>query len=253
MVHLAPLPGSPGFGGSMEAVVDRARQDAAVLAGAGFPALMVENFGDAPFFAEEVPLVTVAAMARVLTELRAVTPTPIGVNVLRNDGVAAVAVAAATGADLIRVNVLSGLMYTDQGPIVGRAAEVARARRELAPGIEVLADVFVKHAAPPAGLTIEQAAVDTWERGGATALVVSGAGTGAALDLDEAARVKRAVPGAPLLAGSGATPDSLARLAEVVDGVIVGSALKVDGRATGPVDPARADALATAAAALGWI
>ncbi|MDH3190212.1 MAG: phosphorybosylanthranilate isomerase, partial [Acidimicrobiia bacterium] len=60
MIHLLPLPGSPGFAGSIDSVIDHALDDAARLQEAGFPALMVENFGDAPFFPDSVPAETVA-------------------------------------------------------------------------------------------------------------------------------------------------------------------------------------------------
>jgi uncharacterized protein len=253
MIHLAPLPGSPGFGGSLSAVVNRARREAALLADSGFEALMVENFGDAPFFADDVPPVTVAAMTRVATEIRQVTNVSLGVNVLRNDGMAAVAVAAAVGARMIRVNVLSGSMATDQGPVVGRAAEVVRSRRELAPDAAILADVFVKHATPPPGLTLEQAATDTWERGGADALVVSGPGSGRPTDLEDARRVRSAVPAAPLVIGSGATPETLAGLAEVADCVIVGTALKAGGETTAPLDPVRVADIVDAARSAGLL
>ena len=103
---------------------------------------------------------------------------PVGVNVLRNDALAALGIAAATGARFIRVNVLTGLMYTDQGPITGKAAEVARARSRLAPDVEIWADVLVKHAVAPPGSDIRQMARDTIERGGADALIMSGSGTG---------------------------------------------------------------------------
>lgn len=253
MVHLDPLPGSPEFDGSIENVVDRAMRDAITLTEAGFPALMIENFGDAPFHADDVPAVTVAAMTRVAAEIRTVTPIPIGINVLRNDGISAVSIASAVGAAMIRVNVLSGMMYTDQGPIVGRAAEVARLRSQIAPQVVVLADVFVKHASPPPGLSIEQAAVDTWERGGAHAMVISGSGTGRSIDLADARAVRRAVPEAPLVVGSGASPGSLRDLAEVVDAAVVGTAVKADGVSTNPVDPARAAEFISAAAQVGWV
>jgi uncharacterized protein len=253
MVHLDPLPGSPAFSGSVDRVVDAAMRDAMTLVAAGFPALMIENFGDAPFFPDDVPAVTVAAMARIATEIRTVAGVPIGINVLRNDGLAALAVAAAVDAALIRINVLSGTMYTDQGPIVGRAAEVARSRSQIAPGVAVLADVFVKHASPPPGLTIGQSAVDTWERGGADALVVSGTGTGQAIDLDDARTVRKAVPEAPIVVGSGALPELLAELAEVVDAAIVGTAIKIGGVPTNRVDPARAEAFIQAAGRIGWV
>jgi membrane complex biogenesis BtpA family protein len=253
MVHLDPLPGAPHYGGSMDRVIDRALRDTALLSELGYSALMVENFGDAPFYPDDVPPVTVAALTRALAEIKSVTPLPLGVNVLRNDGLAAVAVAAATGASFIRVNVLSGAMYTDQGLITGRAAEVARARATLAPELAVFADVFVKHASPPPGATLEQSAIDTWERGGAQALVLSGSGTGAALDLDDARRVRAAVPEAPLVVGSGATADSLPDLVAVFDSIIVGSSIKERGDANQPVDRAAAGHLVEVAAKLDWI
>lgn len=253
MVHLAPLPGAPAYGGDLRSVIASALGDAARLAEAGFPALMVENFGDTPFYADEVPAATVAAMTRVVSEITGRFDLPVGVNVLRNDARAALAVAAATGATMVRVNVLTGVMYTDQGPIVGRAAEVVRTRRALAPEVRILADVFVKHAVPPPGLTVEDAARDTWERGGADALVVSGSGTGVSPDLDRATTIREAVPDAPLYMGSGATPDTVGEYAPVVSGAIVGSWLKEEAKVSNPVDPVRAAEFVAAARTVGWV
>ncbi|HEX2153433.1 MAG TPA: BtpA/SgcQ family protein [Acidimicrobiia bacterium] len=253
MVHLAPLPGSPRYGGSMAAVVDDSVQRASILSQAGFQALMVENFGDVPFFAEEVPPVTVAAMTACIAAIRSEVDCVLGVNVLRNAALAAVGIAGAIKAELIRVNVLSGRMTTDQGPITGRAAEVLRAASALGSPMAVWADVFVKHATPPPGLTIEQAAVDTWERGGADALIISGSGTGHAPDLDRFDAVRRAVPAAPLVVGSGATPENLKELAGLVDHVIVGTALEEEGRPGAPIDRVRLDRFMTAASGAGWV
>ncbi len=247
MVHLGPLPGAPAYAGDFGAVVAAAVADAVALAEAGFDALMIENFGDAPFYADDVPDVTVAAITRAAIEVRRAAGLPLGINVLRNDGLAAMSIAAAVGAAFVRVNVLSGTMTTDQGPIVGRAAEIARLRASLDPSIRVAADVMVKHAVPPPGLTLESAARDTWERGGADALVVSGGSTGDPASLDDLRAVRAAVPGAPLLVGSGVTPLTVVSLLEVANGVIVGTSVKRDGRTTAPVDPQRAAALVAAA------
>jgi hypothetical protein len=246
MVHLGPLPGAPRYAGNLSAIIEAARRDATLLAEAGFDALMVENFGDAPFHGDDVPDATVAALTRCVTAVTEACDLPIGVNVLRNDALAAVAIAAATGAAAIRVNVLSGTMFTDQGPLTGRAAEVARLRKLLAPDIEILADVHVKHAVPPAGWSLSDAARDTWERGGATGLVVSGSGTGHPLDEADLATVAAAVPDAPLYAGSGVTAASAPRLLEHCAGLIVGTAVKVDGATNNPVDPAIAAAFVEA-------
>ncbi len=253
MVHLLPLPGAPRFEGSIDRVVETAADDARVLVEAGFPALMVENYGDVPFYAENVPPETIAAMT---VAVKAVTETnvPVGVNVLRSDALGALGVAAATKARFIRVNVLIGVMYTDQGPIVGRAADVARRRAVLAPGVEIWADVLVKHSTAPAGLGAAQAAADTVMRGMADAVIVSGAGTGAEPDLEQARSVKTAVPDDfRVVIGSGATVHNMDRLLSVADTIVVGSALKVDGEAANRPDPLRTKAFVERAAERGLL
>lgn len=253
MVHLLPLPGSPGFGGSMSEVLDTAAADAAILKDAGFPALMVENFGDVPFHADTVEPETVSAITAAVAAV-ANTDLPFGVNVLRNDALAALAVAAVTGGAMIRVNVLTGTMYTDQGPIVGRAAEVMRKRSVLCPDVEVWADVMVKHATPPSGLTVHQSVEDTVVRGLADAIIVSGPGTGVEPDPDQMTEIGAAVPaGVRVVIGSGATVENLDRLLEVADTVIVGSAIKIDGDATNRPDPAETRRFVEAAAERGLL
>ena len=143
MVHLGPLPGSPGYAGDLDGVVRAAVTDARTLSSAGFDAVLIENFGDAPFFADNVPAATVAAITRAATEVSASIDLPIGINVLRNDAIAAISIAAAVNAAFVRINVLTGEMTTDQGPIIGKAAEVARLRTSLGADIEVAADVMV--------------------------------------------------------------------------------------------------------------
>ncbi len=247
MVHLAALPGSPGFSGDLDAVISAAVSDATTLAEAGFDAIGVENFGDVPFFPDDVPKVTVTTMTAAVHAIRTATPLPLMVNVLRNDGLGALAVAAATGAEMIRVNVLSGSMWTDQGIIQGRAAQIARLRGEIAPATSVLADVFVKHATPPPGTDLVQATLDLAERGGADAVVVSGAGTGAPADLDLLRMVRTTVPDTPVYVGSGTNADTVRRLLQIADGIIVGTAIKVDGVTTNPVDATRSAAIVAAA------
>ncbi len=146
------------------------------------------------------------------------------------------------------MNVLTGVMYTDQGPIVGRADELARRRAALASEVEIWADVLVKHATPPPGLDIRQAAEDTVVRGLADAVIVSGAGTGMEPDLQEAGLVRSVIPkGTRLVIGSGAEVGNLAQLVEVADSVIVGSSLKADGKAGSPLDMGRVTTFVEAA------
>lgn len=238
----------------MARVINAAVSDGAALAEAGFPCLLVENFGDVPFFADAVPGETVASMTVAISEVGKASGLPVGVNVLRNDARTAVGIAAATEAPFIRVNVLAGVMYTDQGPIVGQAAAVARQRQALCPTTEIWADVMVKHATPPPGSDIAQITADTVERGLADAVIVSGAATGVPVDATLGAQV-RAVVGdhVRVVIGSGATPGNLTELMSFADTIIVGSFLKVDGDARRPVDPERARQMVEAATMAGLI
>ncbi len=247
MVHLGALVGAPSFSGDMDDIVRNAVRDATALQQAGFDAILVENFGDAPFFADEVPAVTVAAMTRAVSSVIDSVSLPVGVNVLRNDALSAMSIAAATGASFIRVNVLSGTMFTDQGTLEGKAAEVLRLRNFLGADVKILADVFVKHAVPPTGLTLTQATEDLCERGGADSLVVSGSGTGRPADLAAVDTVRGACGGLPVYVGSGATVETIGQILRHADGAIVGTAIEVDGQTANPIDPERAAALVSAA------
>jgi hypothetical protein len=248
MVHLRPLPGSPTFAGDFESVVRAAVDDARTLAQGGIDAIMIENFGDIPFYRSGIPAATVAAMsvaaAAVRGAIRSAVGVPIGINCLRNDGCAAMSIAAATGAAFIRVNVLTGARVTDQGVIEGCAADLLRLRANLgARAVRILADVDVKHSAPLADRPVEEEVWDMIERGGADALIVSGTGTGRPADPELAQRVKRAAPNTPLYIGSGVSADTAQLFDGCADGLIVGTSLKVAGQVHQPVDPARVRAL----------
>jgi hypothetical protein len=247
MVHLRALPGSPLWAGSMEAVVEAALDDARALAEGGVDALLVENHGDAPFAAGRVDAGTVAGLAVAVGAIRSALPLPLGVNVLKTDALSALAVAAAAGARFIRVNVHVGAVVADQGLLQSGAHDTLRYRRLLGVDVKILADVQAKHGAPLAPVPIEQEARDCVTRGLADGLVVSGAATGEATPLADLQRVRRAVPGAPLLVGSGATPETAAALLGVADGLIVGTSLKRAGVLSNPVDPERVRRLVEAA------
>jgi membrane complex biogenesis BtpA family protein len=244
MVHLAPLPGAPLYGGSMDAVIGAALADARALRDGGCDGMVFENFGDRPFFKDAVPAETVAAMTRVIVEVVREVALPFGVNVLRNDAASALAIAAVTGAAFIRINVHTGAMLTDQGIIEGRAVETLRRRAVLAPNVMIFADHMVKHAAPLVAVDEEQAAKDLQLRGLADALIVSGRETGAEPDAARFARVRAAVD-APLLVGSGLTESNAAAFANA-DGAIAGTSIKRDGRVDAPVDVARVARLVAA-------
>ncbi|MFC4406063.1 BtpA/SgcQ family protein [Haloarchaeobius iranensis] len=251
MVHLPPLPGAPRFDGDRQALRERMLADARALESGGVDGIMVENFGDAPFYPEDVPKHVVAEMASLGTELVDEVSVPVGINVLRNDAEAALSVAAAVGADYVRVNAHVGATVTDQGLIEGTAHETMRLRDRLDADVAVLADVGVKHAAPLADRPMREELVDAVERGLADGILVSGSGTGDPTDRSvlQTARetIDDAVPGTPLFVGSGVTAETVGETLELADGVVVGTALKDGGETTNLVDETRVRSVVEAA------
>jgi membrane complex biogenesis BtpA family protein len=236
MLHLPALPGSPKYAGDLDAIRRRVLDDAAALVEGGAHGAILENVGDAPFLPGRVPAITVAHMTALAACIRREFDLPLGINVLRNDGMTALAIAHAVGAQFIRVNVLCGARVTDQGIVQGIAHELLRERAALSSDIRIFADVNVKHSAPLANRPLTEEVSDLIQRGGADAIIVSGAATGAPADLEELRSVKDAAGETPVLVGSGVTAETTSQYAPYADGFIVGTSLKRDGRVENPID-----------------
>ncbi|MBZ6493743.1 BtpA/SgcQ family protein [Natrinema longum] len=253
MVHLPPLPGAPAFEGDRQALRARALEDARRLEAGGVDGIVLENFGDSPFYPDNVPDHVVAELTAIATALTDAVDLPVGINVLRNDATAAVSIAAATGTEFVRVNVHVGTAATDQGLIEGRAHETLRLRDRLEADVSILADVHVKHATPVGDDDIERAAIETVERGKTDGVIVSGPGTGADTALEDVERVvdaldERGSEETPVFVGSGVTAETVGDCLEAgADGVIVGTALKRGCETTAPVSDERVADLVGAA------
>jgi uncharacterized protein len=239
VIHLLPLPTSPRWGSSLKDVIERAEQEATALASGGVNGIIVENFFDAPFTARQVDPAVVSAMSLVVQRVMQMVAVPVGINVLRNDARSAIAIAACVGAQFIRVNVLTGVMATDQGIIEGDAYNLLRYRRELGCDVKIFADVLVKHAHPISVSNLSLAIQDTIHRGLADAIILSGTATGTAPLQAELQEALIACDRTPLLIGSGATSENIAQLIKYADGVIVSSSLKRHGQIDQAIDPNR--------------
>ena len=239
VIHLKALPGAPGFGGSFQKILDHAAEEARIYSECGIHGIIIENYHDIPFFPDTVQPITVACMAAIAAEIKKQNQgIPIGLNVLRNDAAAAIAVAVASNAQFIRVNVHSGAMLTDQGIVQGKAHETLRLRESLIPHLKIFADVLVKHAAPLVDRGIENEVSDLAERGMADVIIVSGSGTGMASDPKRVSKVKASTR-LPVFIGSGITAENVDMYTNDVDGFIVGSYFKKAGRVNNELDRER--------------
>lgn len=249
MVHVGALPGTPRASESVDRLAARAAEEARLLIGSGFDAVIVENMHDAPYLRREVGPEIVSAMTMVSAAVRAAVTAPIGVQVLAGANRAALAIAHSVGLDFIRAEGFVFASVADEGLLdEADAGPLLRYRKMLgAEGIAVLADIKKKHSAH--AITADISIADTARNAeffGADGLIVTGISTGAPASLDDL-RGARAGSALPLAVGSGATPENIASLFGIADAVIVGSWYKAGGDWRSGPDPARVRQLVKAA------
>lgn len=245
VIHCRPLPGSPRYAGqSMDGICDAALADAEAYVAGGVHGLIVENHGDIPFLKPEaLGAETAAVMAVVADRVRQAVDVPIGINVLANGAIHALAVAKAAGARFIRVNQWSNAYVANEGFVEGPAAAALRYRSWLqANDVKVFADVHVKHGAhaitadrPLAELARDDEFFD------ADVAIATGQRTGDGAVMDELRQIAAATA-RPVLVGSGVTKETVGEILSVADGVIVASALKHGEVWWNPVDGDRVKA-----------
>ncbi|MBA2306496.1 MAG: tryptophan synthase subunit alpha, partial [Acidobacteria bacterium] len=165
---------------------------------------------------------------------------PVGINLLANGAVPAIAVAAVTGGVFVRVNQWANAYVANEGLMEGQAARATRYRAWLrARGVRIFADVHVKHGshAIVADRSIAELTRDV-EFFDADVVIATGQRTGDAAQVDEVTAIKAATQ-LPVVIGSGVNDDNVGDLLQVADGVIIGSSLKEDGVWWTPVSEAK--------------
>jgi len=235
-VHLLPTPGAPLYDGDLDKIYEMALSDVRIFTEAGVDGIIVENFRDTPFYPESLPPETIATLAAVTREIVTKVDISVGVGALRNDAEAAVAIATATQANFVRVNVHVGAVLAEQGIVLGKSYKTLRLREALKSTVPIFADARVKHSAPLAYDTLAEEVRDLGPR--AEAIIISGPRTGMEATIADIDVVK-AVSDNPVLIGTGITPTNIERFYEAADGFIVGSYFKEDGKANNFVSHTR--------------
>lgn len=232
VVHCLPLPGAPRWEGApIETIYERALRDAQSYVRGGVDGLIIENHGDIPFSKpSEIGPETSAAMAVVTDRIRREFAVPLGINVLANAAIPALAVAKASGAAFVRVNQWANAYVANEGFIEGEAARALRFRSTIgAKDVRIFADAHVKHGAHAivADRSVTELTRDL-EFFDADAVIATGRRTGDAADLTELEEIALATR-LPVLVGSGVTTDNVGEILERAEGVIIGSSLKTNG------------------------
>lgn len=239
MIHLKPLPGAPHYKGeSLDEVVDYALREVKTYEEGGVDGLIVENGWDLPFSKpEDIGHETSAAMTYVTKAIMDETDMPVGINVLANGAIPALAIAKATGAPFIRVNQWTNAYVANEGIIEGASAKALRYRSKIkGDDIKIFADVHVKHGSHSIvedrslkDLTHDAVFFD------ADVLIATGSRTGDETDLGEIKEIKKHTD-LPVITGSGTNADNIKDILSEAESTIVGSWLKEDGCWWKPVD-----------------
>jgi membrane complex biogenesis BtpA family protein len=244
MIHLPALPGSISYTGRrFTDIVDQALGDARALQAAGFHAGMIQNSHDLPFTATVLPE-AIAFLTAVGWEIRRELDFPLGVNLLKNDAPAALAVAAAIGATFVRLKVYVGAVLGAEGVLAPSAADALRTRQRLGSSTEIWADVLDRTSVPLVHQPVAEVADWAVKFGQASALIVTGGDWPSTLEMVAAAR--QGAPATPIAIGGGITQATIGQAFACANIAIVGSALE-ERPFTGPVSEAKARALAEAA------
>jgi hypothetical protein len=242
MCHLRALPGDPQYDRSrgVSWVLEKARQDLAALQAGGVDAVMFSNEFSLPYLTR-VETITVAAMARIIGELRHDLRVPCGVNVLW-DPRASLDLAVAVGARFVR-EIFTGVYASDFGLWNTSCGEVVRHQHAIGgEDVRLLFNIVPEAAAYLAARDPAEIARSTVFNGRPDALCVSGIIAGVQASADVLRRVKAAVPDTIVLANTGVRLENVEDQLAAADGAIVGTTFKRDGYIWNDVDQERVKA-----------
>jgi membrane complex biogenesis BtpA family protein len=248
-IHLPPLPGTPRYRGeSMETIIDTALRDAEAFETGGMNGIILENHGDIPFLKpDQIGPEIIAAMSAIAARVAKAAGVPVGINLLANAAVGALAIAKASGARFIRVNQWVNAYVSNEGLVEGESARALRYRKLIdATDVAIFADGHVKHGshAIVADRPVSEQASDV-EFYDADVAIASGNRTGEEVPNGEISSIREGTS-LPVIAGSGITAANAAKVLAQLDGAIVGSSLKEGGVWWNPVELGRVKLLAEA-------
>ncbi len=229
MIHLPALIGYKEYQG-IDVIKKRIIDETHMLNRSGVHAIMVENNYDIPH--KEIVDKEVGEMMMTLTQaIIENTKLPVGINVLWNDFQSAFTIAAATGAQFIRIPAFVDDVSTIYGdmPAVADKAIMYRKKLNLENKVAILADVQVKHSrmidkSKKLSVSVQQAI-----EARADGIIITGKMTGDAPLLEHLQIAKQNNKSTPVFIGSGSTIENLSTLLKLSDGIIVGTAIMTAG------------------------
>jgi uncharacterized protein len=239
MCHLLPLPGDPNYDAQkgMDYVVEMAKKDLKSLQDGGVDAVMFSNEFSFPYLTD-VKTETVAAMARIIGEIKSDIKIPYGVNVLW-DAKKSLDLAAATDAKFVR-EIFSGVYASDFGLWNTNSGETVRHQYRIgAQDVKLLYNIMPEAAAYLANRNIKEVAKTTVFNCRPDAVCISGSTAGVETDIGILREVKEILPNVVVLSNTGVNLNNVGEQLAAVDGAVVGTTFKYDRVFANHVDQKR--------------
>lgn len=246
MVHLPASPGQPQAKPSpdLKLAIASIAADVKALQDGGIDGLLFCNESDLPYTTKldsEVGAWNTFLVGAVYDKIKI----PYGVNLLW-DPIASIEAAAACGATFVR-EVMCGSFISEMGLLTPDPAIIARTRTRLkAEHIALFTNIVPEFASAMENRTVAERAKGA-EYFGFDAILISGPVAGIAFSETDLLAAKEIVRNTPVFANTGVNAQTIAKTLQIADGVISGSAMKIDGKTFNPVDPKRVIELVSAA------
>ena len=242
LLHLRALPGDPLYGetDTMEQVIAQAREELLALQEGGVDGILIANEFSLPY-EKKVSYVTVAAMGRIIGELKRDIRVPFGVNIVSNP-MATIDLAAAVGADFVR-STFTGAYVGENGITDTNIPETLRRKRAL--GLNKLRLLYKVN--PESDEYLAERRLEKITRSMIfhcfpDGLCVSGSSAGSETDSSLVVRVKKVAGDTPVFCNTGCTKENVAEKLSQCDGACVGTAFKKDGKFSNFVEAERVKA-----------
>ena len=239
LLHLRALPGDPLYdcAEGMQGVINIARRELHALQDGGVDGILFANEFSLPY-QPQVDYVTVAAMGRIIGELRGEIKVPYGVNIASNP-LAAIDLAVATDALFVRA-AFTGAYLSEGGIINTDVAKAVRRRMQLnGTHIKMLYKVNPESDVYLAERNLQKITKSIIFHCFPDGLCVSGSSAGTETDDGILKDVKAVAGEVPVFCNTGCTAQNIKQKMDTVDGVCVGTAFKKDGKFQNQVDPQR--------------
>lgn len=239
MCHMQALPGDPDYDKEkgIDFVISTAKKDLIALQEGGIDAVLFSNEFSLPYLLD-VEVCTVAAMARIIGELKSYIKIPFGVNVLW-DPIKTIDLAAATGAYFVR-EVFSGIYASDFGLWNTNPGKSARHRCKVgANEVKLIYNIVPEASRYIAQRDLESIAKTTLFNCKPDAFCVSGNTAGTEANLDILKKVKSVLKDSIVLVNTGVNINNFESSLKIADGAIVGTYFKYDGIFENNVDKDR--------------